>query len=181
MTWSPKATSTDNFNFTARRSVSLLLGMGSADRSSTPLKDEGYVGETAAFAPDVLLLSSFAGATDTVQHHIIGPSLSNKRYIGLTYTENSHSPLAWIARRLGTPDADLISAAMIFKLHDYRFREPVNGSRDAAREVDFELPIETPKGITITIGAAYLWPGSALQTLIRKRGWALSGGVSLRL
>jgi hypothetical protein len=181
MTWSPKATSTDNFNFTARRSVSILLGRGSGDRASTPLKDEGYLGETAAFAPDVLFLGSFASVTDTVQHHIIGPSLSNKNYLGLTYTENSYSPLAWIARKLGTPDADIISKAMIFKLHDYRFREPVNGSRDAAREFDIDLQIETPKGITLTISAAYLWPGSAVETLIRKRSWALSGSVSLRL
>jgi hypothetical protein len=180
-TWTPEVQTKDQVTFTAKRSVTLLLGAGSGDRATTASRDESYIGETAAFAPDALFLATFQSAIDTVQRHPIGVSLSNKTYVGLQYTENTFSPLVWLAKRLGVDAGDIASNATIVRLHDYRFREPVNASRAAAREADVDFQIESPKGINVTMSLARLWPGEGIRPVIQRSAWLLGISVSLKL
>jgi hypothetical protein len=180
-TWTPKYHSEDEITSSAKQSVTLLLGIGSGDRAGTPSRDEGYIGETAAFAPDALFLSLFEPSVDTVQRHPIGASLSNKTYVGLQYNNNTYSPLVWVAELLGVSGADIASKATIIRFHDYRFREPVNDSRRAAREVDVDFQMESPKGINVNVSAARLWPGAGVRPIIKRAAWVLSSSVSLRL
>jgi hypothetical protein len=180
-TWTPEYHSEDEITSSANQSVTFLAGAGSGDRAGTPSRDEGYIGETAAFAPDALFLSMFEPAVDTVQHHPIGASLSNKTYLGLQYTNNTYSPLVWVAERLGVTRTDIASKATIIRFHDYRFREPVNASRSAAREVDVDFQIESPKGVNVNVSAARMWPGAGVRPIIQRAAWILSSGVSLRL
>jgi hypothetical protein len=180
-TWAPKFTSQDDVTSIAKQALTLLLGMGSGDRARTASRDEGYVGETAAFAPDVLFLSTFEPAMDSVQRHPIGQSLSNKDYLGIQFADNTYSPLEWVARLLRVAPNDVESKATILRIHDYRFREPVNGSRSAAREVNLDFQIESPKGVNVTVGAARMWPGLAIRPVIQHAAWALNASVSVKL
>src|SRR5205807_1395733 len=109
------------------------------------------------------------------------PSLSNKIYTGIQYTENSFSPVVWLAEHIFHFDPALVlSRATILRVHDYRFLESVNGSKQAAREVDLDFQTESPKGINVTMGAARLWPGAGTRPLVPKQMWLLTMNVSLK-
>lgn len=106
--------------------LTLTWGRGSGDDPSTTTKDEGYIGETAGFAPDQIFLATFAGAIsnrdffDAAQYKDdtdpmrdlglkqqfrlldigvagLGRGLSNKEYYGAKLVSNTFSFLAWVA------------------------------------------------------------------------------------
>lgn len=163
------------------RSVGLLLGYGTGDKASTTTKDEGYLGETAAFAPDALFLNSIAGHIDTTGNGVVGTGLSNKRYVGLTYNEQTFSFLQWIAQMLRVPKEDIASKGTILKFHWYGLNEPVFGNKTAGRECDLEFQIETPKGVKVTLGGAKFFPGGALDSIFQSDPWTIYSTVSVKM
>lgn len=193
--------------FKDHRSFSLKWGRGTGDDPGTAERDEGYLGETAAFAPDRLFLSTFASRTsdrktavfpqiadlpayanvatdDDPLVSVIGPGLSNKQYLGITYTEKRLAKytniLGAIARGLGLAD-DIESESMIVRFHKYRFVRDVFSSRDAGEEYSVEWNIESPKGVTTTFYAAKFYPGSALEPVFKTDPTTFGASLSLTL
>jgi rRNA maturation protein Nop10 len=176
------------------------VGEGSADDPDTA-GDEGYLGETAKFAPDKIFLSSFAADLAPPEGASIGAGLSNKSYFELAYTEQTWSPLQrlawWITRtddnqirrireaRRKDPFVNkidpIVSQASILKLHLYQFEEAVLGSRDAGLEVGLDFQIEVPKGIKSTLGLGWFFPGSALEPYLADDPFVVSYSTSLTL
>jgi hypothetical protein len=194
----------------ARRTVTLTIGQGTGDDPTTAHEDEGYIGETATFAPDLIFLSTLSASISSRPfvdislyshsdpnvdralkeefHRLdsgalgIGRGLSNKRYLGLRYVDNEFSPLAWLVREfLDIPVADIKSKATIVTLNGYRLREAAFASDDAGYELDVEFQVETPRGVKGTVKAGYYRPGSGVELVIPKDVWTASAGISISL
>ena len=162
----------------------LQIGGGSGDDPSTAEVDEGYMGETASFAPDNLFLSRFAGKLSTEMMEEsqgqVGAALANKRYLGLTLTDNRYSLLAILKRRLGL-EADIISKKTIYRYHRYSFEEDVFGSGDAGEEFSIEFQMQAPKDVNLSLGAAMFSPGRALRQVITEDAWSVFGSISVTI
>jgi hypothetical protein len=161
----------------ASHSVQLLLGRGSADNPQTE-QIESYVGETQAFAPDTLFLSSLADPLVEGGEVLVGNGLGNKLYAGLQYTTDQFSLLDQIARLLKM-DAAVESKSTTIALHAYRFRGYLEGPRNAGWEADLEFGLEASKGIKTSMGVAYLFSGDALAVEIPKNVWAVTAKISV--
>ena len=161
-------------------SVRLLAGWGTGDDPTTD-RDEGYVGETAAFAPDRLFLSGFAGEIDTGDMGTIGPSLSNKIYGGLELSFNRFSPLVALSDFVLRSREAATSQKTVFKIHHYRFREPILGEKSAGTELNVDFEVERPKSVTWTLNLAYLMVGSALDDIIQDDPWSVSMRTTVKL
>lgn len=165
--------------FETVRSYTLRYGLGSGDRSSSS-RDHGYVGETASYAPDSLFLSLIGPAIDSKANRVIGAALSNKRYWGFQYVDNTVSPLEWLLMLIRISKDDIAGKATIFKYHDYRFRYPVSGEKQGGKEYDMEFNIESPQGVKVTVSGGYLMAGAALKPFVKKNPWVLSSSISLK-
>ena len=172
----------------SRGSVRLLLGRGSGDDPATKNENEGYLGETASFAPDKVFLASLARSTSTsfleegeaMSGGQIGAGLSNKEYMGLILTNSRNSPLEWVAKWMNL-ESDVVAAKTVLGIHHYRFVEEVFGSKDAGREVSLEFGLEVPKGVSVSLGGAIFDPGEALDTVLRDQAWTLFSSVTVTL
>lgn len=163
-----------------QRTFTVQAGMGTGNDRATNDLDEGYIGETASFAPDVLFLSSLAGKIDTENQGKLEAGLSNKQYAGFIYTDYGFSPLSGIAQLLRTGDK-IVSEKMSIGYHLYRFDEKVFGVKDAGSEVDVEFQIEVPGGITGKVTMAYYFPGRAIETTFKKDPWAIVTSLSIKM
>ncbi|HEX9940639.1 MAG TPA: hypothetical protein VGG03_01385 [Thermoanaerobaculia bacterium] len=173
-----------------RRILTALAGYGSGDETDSQDVDEGYIGEGAAFANDMVFLSGLAGAIrkgslnrpleDLTQEERrrIGIGLSNKAYLGFQYTINDSSWLEWIAVNVFNGDKrDIVSQSSTFSAHGYRFVEPVFGDREAGYEFDAEFRIEQPQFVKWRVTAGYFIPGDAVKSLVKQETWTMSVGV----
>jgi hypothetical protein len=188
----------------ANRTFTLTWGTGSGDDPDTPNKDEGYIGETAGFAPDLIFLSTLSAGlstrdffdvkefTDRKEEFMandlgslgIGRGLANKRYLGLKYVENKVSLLAWIATHmpyLKIPESDIRSKATIITASNYQLQEQLFGSRNAGRELDVEFNVETPRSVKVILKFGYYWPGAAVKPMISQNVWSAAGSISISL
>ncbi|HEV7922906.1 MAG TPA: hypothetical protein VGR02_19135 [Thermoanaerobaculia bacterium] len=154
------------------------VARGSGDNSSTS-RDEGYLGETAGFANDVIFLSQIS-KSDLYQP-VIGRGLENKWYGGIRWSDARASFLALIAGLLGTPES-VASRATIASLHVYRFSHPVNGSTSGGIEGNLEFQVESPKSVTWSLKGAYYHRSRAIELagLVRDP-WQIVASVSLKL
>ena len=161
---------------------------GSADTT-----DEGYVGETAGFAPDVLFLNALAPFVKSDRGDI-GKGLANKLYAALVATLPGRSPLSLLANASPTGQFDVVSASTTVKVQWYGFNQKFDGHRHAGLETDLEFALETPEGVKYLLTAAGFWPGAALVRgrltngalperagLITRPQWALFGKVTVKL
>jgi hypothetical protein len=146
-----------------------------------------YVGETQAFAPDLLFLSTLAPALKETSYPI-GSGLTNKWYFGgAISTPQSFQWIKDILRPVSPSARDISASSVSFKLHHYLRRYASAGSRSLGTEGDFEFRIETPKGVRFQLIAAAFKPGEALtapvegQALISTWQYALKLGMTIRL
>lgn len=173
-----------------RRIFTTLVGYGSGDEADSKDVDEGYVGEGATFANDLIFLSGMAMAIrkgslsnsgddlTRQEWRRIGVGLSNKAYVGLQYTFTDSSPLEWVAIEVFNGDKrDIVSQSSTLSVHGYRFIEPIFGDRDAGYELNADLRIEQPQHVKWRMTVGYFFPGDALKDLVKKETWTASMGV----
>ncbi len=184
----------------AARTFSLVMAAGDGDDPNTP-EDEGFIGETNAFSPDLLFLSSLAGSlrdplveipsseeggesTFRLGTSVIRSGLSNKRYLGGRYVERkragSFSPLHGLAYLLGVGD-EIFSEAFTLSVHLYRLDYPIFGSSDAGREIDLKWEIEVPKGVKASLEAGIYSPGDATEPFFLEDAFIIKTGLSITL
>ncbi len=162
--------------------ATILYGRGSADDLKTTSVDEGYVGETAAFAPDLIFLNSLQPAMTVGKVPGIAPSLSNKQYLGLRYTTSNpsasllRSALVHLFRM--DPENDIASTSTSLSVHSYRFRRKVFDSNDAGKEVDIEFLVKAPRGVTVAVSLGYFNRGDALRPIVTRKPWTAGFAIS---
>jgi hypothetical protein len=133
-----------------------------------------YAGEHQAFGPDVRFLSGLLGNLD--ESVGLGEGLANKRYLSLGYTDQRGSILWVVARTLlMIPESDIGSMSTNFTWHRY------HSTNDAQRgslgqEIDVTSDIETPAGVTSSVGLTYFRPDGVLRDVlfpvnVTRRGW----------
>lgn len=159
------------------RTWTIKLGYGTGDDPETATND-GYLGQTAGFSSGGAFLSNF-GSRLEVAGSKIPAGLSNKTYLGVSYTEQHAQFLQNLTRLFEA--SDLVKAATTFSVHFYRFNEPVLDERDAGIELAVDLKGEAPRGITASLGASYFLPGEALETLFEDDPWVLRAGISIAI
>jgi|HubBroStandDraft_3_1064219.scaffolds.fasta_scaffold07917_3 hypothetical protein len=177
--------------------VGLQVGYGSGTGRGRKV-DHGYLGENTSFAPDQIFLSRIAGhLADRAPSDggpepvsVVAAGLGNKLYEGLAFAfnhPNPHaqprlaSPLWQLARLLGLGETDPVSQLTTLRCHHYSFNEPVFGRREAGVELDLELSMEVPKGITTTIDLGKFFAGSALRPVIAKDPWQATASIKVDL
>lgn len=180
-TWGAPAKG-DRTSFKIAHLLSASVGFGTGDRAGTAL-DEGYLGETASFAPDdTMFLGSLAGKIRIgtgADARLLPPGLSNKDYLGLTWETRLFSPLTPLARALGASEADIASQSLKLSWHVYRFREPIGGSRDAGQELVLSTDVATPPGVTLKLAYAHFFAKGALAPVFEHEPWALRASMTV--
>jgi hypothetical protein len=177
--------------------LGLLVGYGTGDNPADRRVDRGYLGESTAFAPDQIFLSRLAGhltdraasASGPQPVSLLQPGLSNKLYEGITFTYNHpspgpgtfESPLWYLVNSLFKGDTVPVSQLSTFRIHNYSFNQPVFGRREAGTELDLELSMEVPKGITTTVDCGKLFAGSALRPVISRDPWLVTATIKVDL
>ncbi|HVT19220.1 MAG TPA: hypothetical protein VHQ90_23950 [Thermoanaerobaculia bacterium] len=174
--------------------IGMQVGYGTGNDPGNKKVNWGYLGESAAFAPDQILLGRLAGhlvdraatAGGPEPVSVLEPGLSNKLYQGLTFTYNHPtgtfaSPLLHLANLLPNGPAEPVSQLTTLRVHHYRFNEPIFGRREAGYELDLELSMEMPKGITTTVDFGKLFAGSALRPVISRDPWLASITIKVDL
>ena len=169
----------------ARYSIHGQVGSGTGD---DPGKDgnDGYLGETASFAPDELFLNLLAPAIHS-EHGQVGGGLTNKTYAGGLFTTSRWSLLCSFAHGIQVPASDVDACSTTIKLHTYRFHQPVRERRYAGTELDLDFSIDSPAGVTYSFDLAGFWPGASLggggssPVLIRGFQWTAFARVSVKM
>lgn len=162
--------------------LGLVAGYGRADDPATPTEDEGYVGETQSFAPDVLFLSSLAKPLIEGEKTLAADARTGLRsglsgkYYGAVRLTTDKSPLRWIAHLLKN-DADVQSSATIVTLHNYWLHG--DGTRHAASELDVNFQIVAPARVRMSVGFAFLLPGEATSDALDLPPWALTATLTI--
>lgn len=160
--------------------VTFWLGTGTGNDPDTTDRDEGYLGETAGYANDVIFLSQISKSK--LYADKIGRGLSNKVYVGAQYSDSRISPLEWIARLF---ELKVESRSTAVSLHTYRFKKPVNDEKYAGSELDLEFKTEIPKGVNWILRTAVYRPGRAVerlaQTPLLNDPWSVTLGVSVNV
>lgn len=179
-TWTPTIRKTPQGAFEAVRTYTLQLGNGSSDKPSTTGTREDYVGESAAYAPDLLFLPIFGGKIDAKGHILVGRSLSNRTFTGFQFVDNTASPLEWIAKLLQV-ESDINSRSTTLRFRQYRFGREIypDSGRDVGYEFSGDFTIEAPKGVKFSLGGGYFQPGKGVQPVIPKGVWLITTGVVL--
>lgn len=162
--------------------IGMIVGYGRGDDPATPAEDEGYVGETNSFAPDILFLSALAKPLIEGEKTLspdaqtgLRPGLSGKYYGALRLTTDK-SPLRWIAHLLQN-DADVQSSATIVTLHNYWLNR--EGTRHAASELDVDFQLVAPARVRMSIGLAFLLPGGATSDALDLPPWGISATLTI--
>ncbi len=159
-------------------------GVGSGDRLATDTRDAGYLGETAAFAPDVFFLSTFAGKLAGIAPRITG--LRHKHYFAAIYQEERVTPLDLAAKLLNIPERDIASRLLRAGLRAYYFNgddiaEGID-QHDAGREFFLESQIETPGGVKSSFAVSYFRPGTAIRNYFKNPSvWSVVSKVTVTL
>jgi hypothetical protein len=164
---------------TTPNTVSFAIGKGTGNKPGTTT-DEGFIGDSAGFAPDRLFLKSFIPKMNgkDVPYEAIG--LANKRYMAVTYTNSEFSLLDLVASALRVPD-DVNSRSTVISVRDYKLLYSENKARAAAREIDATFNIEVPKGVTFTFDVNRLDPSEAFKDRIKRSVWSFGANVTLSL
>lgn len=166
--------------FTTSPSVtfSVLVGAGTGDDPDTD-RDEGYVGETASFANDMIFLSTIS--TSPSYERQLGRGLANKRYGGAQWSDGRFSPLALLAR-LFQAESEVTSRATILSLHFYQLEHPIGGERDGGVELNVRSQLESPKNVQWHVAGAYFSPGPAIENVgIIRDQWMFLAGVTINI
>jgi hypothetical protein len=180
LNWTPSMVIAGGTNTaTTPHTVSLAIGQGTGNKPGTP-RDEGYIGDPAAFAPDRLFLRTFVKSMNSKNVPYAPLGLSNKRYTAITYTNSEVSLFDLVASALRVAD-DVNSRSTIISAREYKLRYAENGARGAAREYNVIFNIEVPKGVTFSFDASYLEPSEAFKDRITDRAWAFGANVTLSL
>jgi hypothetical protein len=156
------------------------IGRGTSDKSDTPDRDEGYLGENAGFSQDKIFLSAIS-VSDTFKGKV-GEGLKGKWYGGVQWNDNRWSLLLPVARAFGD-DRTIVSYATIAAVHSYWFADKQqDASRSGGVEADLEFQLESPAKVTWTLGGAFYHRSQAVKLagLIRDP-WQITAGVSLSL
>ena len=177
---------------------SATWAMASADDPSTP-HDEGYVGESAAFAPDRIFLTTLAPKLAALalptpdaggQPRLVRSGVAGKQYFGAAVVSHRFSPLEWLLIALQVPSSDVGLKSSTFRWHRYALRNGV-APADSRQpplallgdELLTEFLLESPKGVRYSLSAAGFFPGALLrdQNLITRRTWLLDARVTVAL
>ncbi|HTG34070.1 MAG TPA: hypothetical protein VLB76_14160 [Thermoanaerobaculia bacterium] len=155
-----------------------FYGFGSGNKPKNAAVDEGYLGENAGYANDVIFLSGVAASTSFPD---VGKGLSNKRYAGLQYTDGRWSPLAYITKALKAED-DIQSFSTVVAIHAYQLEQAIQGRHWAGTEADLTFNIEAPKNIQWVLGGAYYKRSTALNRLKLDHDiWSATAKLTLKL
>ncbi len=175
--WNPATRAGDPKKSRVNAIVTLQAGIGSRthDDDATTGENHAYVGEQTAFSPDSLLFSRFA---KKLRMATLQPSLGNKIYSALGYTDQRVSPLELVARALRIPTSDMANTSTTVQWHHYTLRQGGAGSGD---ELSTKWTIETPAGIESTVQCSYFWPRGSLKPLFRVKPWAIVASVKVTL
>jgi hypothetical protein len=183
-TWTPTTQkSTQGGGYEAVNSYTLQYGKGSSDDPTTTGTAENYIGEGGTFAGDTILMSTFASKIDATGHTIIGPSFSNKTFIGLQFVSNKWSLLEYIVNGLGAKD-DINSRSTTIRLRRIRFGRPAftsSDSRDATQEISVDFAIEAPKGVRFNLQGGYMSVGKGVEPVLKQDAWTAMASVSLTI
>jgi hypothetical protein len=185
------------------RTVALTVAGASGDRRDTSDKFEGYLGENAAYAPDgSLFLSGIAprlriagdplvmvdqegnpllDKNGNTTPEFLEKGLSNRRFAGGTYTDQTFSPLEWLAALLQIPQKDVESRQSTFRVHYYSPAEQILGTRVGTWEMQAEFLLESPKGIKYIVKYSRVFAGGPLEGLFPKEPYALIAQCNVSL
>lgn len=185
------------------RTFSVTLAGGSGDDRNTTDRYEGYLGETAGFSPDG---SHFLGgvsprlqlepvtlfvvdkdgnlvldANGNPKAEFVDKGLSNRTFLGLTFSDQTFSPLDWIVDALQIPVIDVESRQTTVRLHRYAPTEQVLGTRAASWEGQIELLLESPKGVKYIIKYTHVFARGPLEALFPKEPWVFLAQCNISL
>ena len=179
----------------------LRYGRGSAelDDSTAPHRQEAYAGESEAFAPDVIFLSTLVPAvhsSDTRKPALgsalaLTPGLGNKEYLGAVVNIPRVDALARFLQ-LVLPKDSVSAPSLSFVGHAYRSHNTSAFGRNLGAEFDAVMTLEAPKGVKTSITAAVFQPGSGLSSVpatssawgrlsLDRRIWAVVAAVNVLL
>jgi hypothetical protein len=154
------------------------VGRGSGDNQGSDVRDEGYLGENAAFAVDKIFLSQLSKNKDF--EPTVGRGLENKWYAGVQWADARGSLLGWLASYVGKPES-IVSRNTVVALHTYRFANDVHGRRAAGMEANVEFQVESPQKVTWTLGGAYYHRSRAVELAgLEDDVWQITAGVSFK-
>lgn len=167
-------------------SISANIAAGTPARNKNDAIDTSYMGDRAAFAPDLIFLSSLVAPISRGQKpsfpgelNLIGPGLANKLYYAVSYTDNQRSLLAAAAHAFGVPDDDIASRSWTFTVNRYRLLNSLLDTRNLGTELDMQFQIETPKAVKVGLSTGYFMRSHALEPMLLKNVWAVSANVSI--
>ena len=160
----------------ASSQIRLALGRGSGGISGNV--DEGYLGETNGFAPDLIFLSGGLAASLNKGNPNIRSGLSNKKYYGLSFTKNNFSPIHWVMGffegKTKVTSASTTIAVHRYDLVDATIPDDKNLLTDA-KPLGYELNLRTnlilPKGIKTQLDAGWFFRGEAVKPLLKDDPW----------
>lgn len=138
-----------------------------------------YVGEHTLFEPDTLFIAGLSGKLD--ESTGVGPGLSNKRYAGLSYSDERFSPLHLIAKHvLHVPETDIPSKSSTLTWHHYQIGRDALGLRASGDEVNALFQVETPANIETQLLLAYFVPRGPLKSVFGDHNpWTISARVKV--
>jgi hypothetical protein len=165
---------------TVQRSVGVLLAGGSADGADTPTKNDGYLGESAKFSQDSLFLAALDPLIG-VQPAFAPNTLSGKGFLGFTFTDQTFSPLDWIAGLLQIPSTDIVSRRTTLKYNAYRYTNLVLGVKHPGDEFGVEFAVETPRGVRVSLAYNRFFTAAGFDSLFPKDPWRLTAFIQLQL
>ncbi len=175
--------------------AALTVAQGSGDQSRTSDRYEGYLGETASYAPDgSLFLGSIVPRLGIAPLPFVvvdkdGKSkpeftekgLTNRRMIGATFSAQTFSPLEWVANLIQIPQKDVESRQTTIRLYQYSPTETVLGTRAGSTELQLEFLLESPKGVKYIVKYTHAFPRGPLEAVFPKEPNALLAQCNISL
>jgi hypothetical protein len=107
--------------------------------------------------------------------------LSNRRFVGATFSDQTISPLEWLAIALQIPQKDVESRQSTFRLHYYAPTEQVLDTRTGSWEAQLEFLLESPKGVKYIIKYARVFAGGPLEPLFPKEPYSFVAQCNVSL
>ena len=99
--------------------------------------------------------------------------LANRRFVGLSFSDQTVSPLEWLANLLQIPQKDVESRQSTFRLHHYSPAEQVLGTRDGSWEAQLEFLLESPAGVKYIVKYSRVFARGPLESLFVKEPYTL--------
>lgn len=166
--------------------ATVFAGHGTGDDPNTPERNEGYVGENAGYANDLIFLSQIAA--NPAYARVIGKGLANKFYVGAQYTDARYSLLEPLAKWLDA-EGSIESRNTVVSLHNYWLDHALDERKYAGTELDVEFRLEAPKSVRWFLRGALYRTSRAVESLGRGTGaidpqlaknpWLIATGVTL--